>query len=213
MNLFRPYKGKNWREIVRTLKEGPDFGIHITDFWKMKKIIRDVDSNRTGYARGHYFAVRGREKSWSDNYFYGSLWSSIDTASEFSFSYTPNDEVGQVSFTENPSLLLGIEENESGFLTTYFGNGNHPFWSRYGFNTFPIGHDFILKPGVLRLEGVTLGDKELDRISQRVIEYTERMKKNSLPLGMNISRSLLVKREVTRGLIKKVKEKIEEKIK
>lgn len=189
------YRERNWRKIVGDLKRGPSFGIHGTRNENLQNIL---ESQPPYSAEGHYFLVGDQEKCLPDSEFYRRLWESVKVTSNFSYDVYFQGSIP--IFSGNPSLLMGIEENNSGAVSS---RSKGPFEQSH--ETFRIGHDFLWSPGYLRLEGITIDERELGLIKMKNFNYYGGVRHYDL-----LTRAFFLEREVIRGLMKKIHGKIQE---
>lgn len=203
---MKTYKEKNWREIVRDLKAGPHFGIHGA---KRENLLKMLELNNS-YTMGHYFVVGEHEKSFPDSKFYDRLWASLDVVYPYSCIYQLEED--RAIFTGLPSILLGVEEGNSHIILTENEPAQSPFNNtHYGKTglTFRVGHDFLVAPGKLRLEGIMVDESELELINRKLARHTERMEgKYGRYLGFRIEQAYFVEREIIRSLVKKIHKRL-----
>lgn len=186
-------KVPNWRNLVRILKEGPDFGIHGTKFEKAQKILLDGDT----WVLAHYFCVGENQKKLPDVEFYEKLWASIGIAYHFSECMDVNKK--ELTFIRNPCLVLGINRNED---RCSLEDRSLPGASVYGSKgeTFPIGHDFYKFAGI-EVKSIYIDDSGIGDIQRKLAQYSAKPKVYSC-LYPDISHAYFVEREIIGRFVK-----------
>ena len=206
MDLASIARVKGYRNIVRTLKSGPNFGIHGTSHENLRDILNSSD--RAVYA--HYFGVDANARKIPDIEFYERLWASIDVALCHSSGYNGVIRDNRAEFHGDPCLLLGIEKNlpdsapliinpeeDSARVTVmYVDRRGSPV------KTFGLGHDFYYR-GFVDLEGLTIEKADKRRINGKLMEcYRGQDFARSVAPSMNLA--LTVRRELIMSMIRKI---------
>jgi len=197
-----------WEKIVRGIKAGPDFGIHGTQYEKMRNILWENKQNKEsgdkllGGAQGHRFTVDQESRNVGDETFYTRLVASVGIALCYSKCYGDLDK-GNYVFNNSPSILLGIDGERNGFFSENDNRRRGLFmapWIHNGcsqIETFPIGHDFISNNDLV---GLSLDKKECEEINSRWKEYS----RGKILLGVDMVAQYLVQRECIERMIRKI---------
>lgn len=190
----------NWKAMVRTLKQGPDFGIHGTEIGNLIGIMHDAENGRNIIC--HYFAVGKEEKQMDDLDFYDTLWASINDAIGISCKYPIKGS--KAVFSGEPCLILGLDYEKKGLI---YGEG-FGFSSRYSgedgreVDTFKGGFGFVKG---IQIKPIILGGRELAAVNKMLAaaynEYTEGGTK--IPSRMNCTLSYLAGQHLTTMALKK----------
>jgi hypothetical protein len=157
---------ENFDEVVRILKQGPDFGLHGAEAKNIGAMLENKGLN----VMGHYFSTKG-EKETDDETFYGKLAASVDTAMNQSASQNFIFEIQghNAIFLSWPCIILGVDGRRQGWIRP---SQNEPITSDYGKarKTFGISHDMStdLDFHVLVINGEELKDinKELGKFCE-----------------------------------------------
>lgn len=156
-------KVRDWQKLVRSLKQGPSFGIHGTRFENLDDIL---SRHKITGTVGHYYAVGDKQKALEDEAFYEILWASINSSLGFSGCFEDRKK--------NPCLLLGINQTKYSSLNDEHSRRSSHFGK---FNTtFEVGHDFIRGWSV---EPIVLYGEEkqvIDRIMETYSRITPELK-------------------------------------
>lgn len=192
---------RNWREIVKTLKVGPDLGIHGT---KVENSYAMVLQNREGHTvTGHFFFIGKKEKELEDALFYGRLCASVDQAIWCSRPNYSSDGKN-IRFEREPCVILGIDSDKKHLVDT--GAHRNPMSSyilwiaqeRSGL-TFDVGHDFLPFPYV-RLESRVIPRSELKVMCKDAVEFADRRG----PYGNTLNAATYLQRRLTESMIRKI---------
>lgn len=188
-------KADNWEEVVRTMKEAPDFGIHGVRYKNLAGILEDIEAGR--HVACHYFFVGEQEKKLSNADFYDRLWASVNIA--LGHSALHSIENGKAVFENTPCFLLGIDKKNS---RTMDAAGN-PIACSYGNDdesakTFPVGHDFL---STVDIRLVTVPLDEIAKINSELRNF---YRKYSNDPRIKMSLSYLAGREVTDVALKEI---------
>jgi len=188
-------KAGNWEEVVRTMKEAPDFGIHGVKYRNLPGIVRDIEAGKP--VACHYFFVGKNERNLSDNDFYEKLWASVNIALGHSALHSIKD--GKAVFNDNPCILLGIDKENSRIMSAE----QSPISCSYGSSedsakTFPVGHNFI-PPVEIRIVAMFAG--QIAKINRRLRIFYEQYSSDP---RINMALSYLAGREATDAALKEV---------
>lgn len=109
-------KIRNYKNIVKLLKKGPDFGIHGAKYKNLDAIFKE-----NWVIPGHYFAVDSEAKSFPDKEFYERLCASVQVA--FAFSNPEGAMKNEYyTFKNPPCILLGIDHKNKRLIHPEPGN-------------------------------------------------------------------------------------------
>ena len=206
MSIYTVKKPSNWRRVVKTLKEGPDFGIHGLKEDNLEAILKNECPFGRGilgeYVPAHYFAVGKTVKKWTDEKFYNALWASFDIALRFSGKYFSKNN--QIIISGRPCLLLGVAKprfRDSPFLVddrdTIMIYSSYSDKSRERIRAFPVGHDFNRQ--LFDLYGINMTDEELDMIGRKLRQFC-----GNLDFPDDIASTYFILNQMIKGIIEKV---------
>ncbi len=193
---------KDYREIARDFKEGPDFGIHGIKKSNLEAALNDF--NNKPALVGHYFAINDKAKNMSDKDFYESLYGSIGTALDFSAKLEKIED-NKAVFGGLPCLIIGINNGKNPRIIKCDNNAFYTkFYNKKGgaIITFEVGHDFIDLAVDLRI--VAINDKELKKYNQDLEKYLLAQKGNF----SEISGTYLILDKLIKNLMSKIHKEI-----
>lgn len=175
------------RQMIRALKEGPDFGIHGTrrSFW----YGGPCESARERLL-GHYFSYEGDERAESEEVFASRLRASISCAMYFSAPKQTSlykIENGKAVFSSTPFLIMAVDSEDAGRIR---GDTDRRFGTLDDRETFKVGHD----PVYVDLYPLSIRPPEIGIINAKLKEKT----------FDNMARSYFVLEELTSRFIRKM---------
>jgi len=187
----------DYERVIETLKAGPDFGIHGARYDNLSKLLKSPNS-----CIGHYFCVGREERKLPDDEFYERLWASVDIALGYSARIEIIDD-RRVSFSSQPTLILIIDNRKQALdfiLEGKFSRSSHIYYSSKGreASTFPIGEGVPVIPGV-EIVPVVASDMEIASINRRLEDYCR-----GKTIAGDAAQTLVVKRCLTKGMIKRI---------
>lgn len=157
---------ENFDEVIRVLKQGPDFGLHGSEYKNIKEMLKNPGLN----VRGHYFSTKG-EKETEDETFYGKLAASVDEAMKYSASQDFIFEIQghNAIFPSLPCIVLGVDSKRQGWIRK---GEDEPITSDYGNarKTFGISHDMSTD---LDFHVLVINGEELNEINGKLAEFCE----------------------------------------
>lgn len=197
MNIEKIVRVRNHDEVIRTLKQGPSFGIHGATFKNSWKIL-NKGSMRIPC---HYFAADEKQRELDDNEFYERLWASVERAIGYSCNREIKDNfLYQLKLSCLPCTLLGVDKSNTGMI-----NGtDDPESSRYGhkYRTFGIGHDFA--KDILDVHYLIIPGEEIETINKRLSRFCKNKEAHGKKIYGNMIFGYLIQRELVTRMINKI---------
>lgn len=194
MDIEKIVRVRNHDEVIRTLKQGPSFGIHGVTFKNSWKIL----NKRSMHIPCHYFAADKKQRGLDDNEFYERLWASVERV--IGYSCSREIEENQVKFSSLPCTLLGVDKLNIGMI-----NGTEdPESSRYGhkYRTFGIGHDF--SKDILDVHYLIISCKEIDTINKVLSKFCKDKEAHGKKIYGSMIFGYLIQRELVTKTINKI---------
>jgi len=190
----------NWKAIVRTLKWGPDFGIHGTEISNLMELMDDAEKGCRMIC--HYYAVGKEEKEMDDRDFYDGLWTSINNAINISCKYSI--EGSKAVFSGLPCLIFGIDAEKTGIMRGEENPRGSGYYKEDGreAHTFKAGYCFAEEIQILP---IVLFERELAKVNKMLAADYNRYTENGtkIPSRINGTMAYLAGQHLTTMALKK----------
>jgi hypothetical protein len=208
LSLTRPERLRKWRDIVRTLKQAPNFGIHgiqhknLLSILNKESLFNSPDTIFGHYPDtifGHYFAIDNNAKQENDSDFYDKLWASISVAIAYSTTFSLEEDYAVLR--DKPCLLLGVDREiplikgvKSARLSHYGREDCTP--------TFEVGHEFYINmQDIFHLE---IEDDKIKKINLQMKEFCQKYSITVESPGRKISQAYFMENRLIREFLKKI---------